>query len=192
MHIDWREDGGSFVADMEEFHLQVRKLDDRRGVRFSISRKGQARPRHLIVSGFRENFAPAMHAAEAAAARIRLLSDGAKPLVMVVAEEDGLRDSVAGVLREDGYRVTQAKTAEGALRRLERTPWHGLVVADLDLGSGMGGIELARTVQELWPSTRVLIMSVERRRREKRWHGNHLTKPFSRRALLDKVSAALL
>jgi CheY-like chemotaxis protein len=192
MQVGWREEsGGIFVAYLANLRLKVHRPYDDRGARFTVLKESGAGMRALIGSGSSSNVGGAMHAAEAMAGRIASLPDD-DPLVMVVDDEDSVRESVAEALRDDGYRVVEATTAEGALRRLERTSRRVLLVSDVNLGSGMSGVELAATARGLWPAIGVLLMGAERPEAAKASDGEFLEKPFSLQKLLKAVAAAKL
>ena len=92
--------------------------------------------------------------------------------------------------RDDGYEVAEAPNGEGAVCRLERTRQPAILVADINLGAGMNGLELAATVRKLWPTMGILLVSGDDEAltpdaaRE-----TFLAKPFSGKQLLARVAA---
>ncbi len=64
--------------------------------------------------------------------------------ILIVDDEDDIRELVAGVLSDDGYETRTAATAEAALEAFdERLP--SLVLLDVWLrGSSMDGLELLK------------------------------------------------
>ena len=62
-----------------------------------------------------------------------------EPLVLVVDDEEGIRESLSDILRDEGYRVALADSGEGALKALKADPPR-LVFLDVWL-PGMDGLE---------------------------------------------------
>lgn len=67
------------------------------------------------------------------------------PVILVVEDEDGLREVLAEHLADLGYRVTAAASAEAALRAAESEP-PDLVLTDVHMGA-MSGIELCKRLK---------------------------------------------
>jgi CheY-like chemotaxis protein len=79
--------------------------------------------------------------------------------VMVVDDnEQGLRVT-ARMLRDEGYHVIEAHSAEQALERLAETGEVQVVLTDIAMPGGMDGIELAEQVLAVAPWRRVVLMS---------------------------------
>ena len=80
-----------------------------------------------------------------------------RQLILVVDDEDNLRDVLVEVLRRDGHEVDSAADgAEGLRRAQERR--YDLVVTDLRM-PGLEGPELYRALRERYPQQRVIFMS---------------------------------
>jgi DNA-binding response OmpR family regulator len=79
--------------------------------------------------------------------------------VLVVDDEEIVRQLASRMLTHTGYRALQASHAREALRALEQDP-HGihLVLTDIKM-PGMNGRELGRQVTVRWPGKPVLYMS---------------------------------
>jgi signal transduction histidine kinase len=79
--------------------------------------------------------------------------------ILVVEDEDAVRDFVARTLRADGYTVLTGASGADALATCEthRDPIH-LVVADVVM-PGMGGPELGRRLAIVRPEAKILYMS---------------------------------
>ena len=131
-----------------------------------------------------------MNAAGNNGERLEVGAEAAKLLVMVVDDDRWVRDSVVDLLRDDGYEVAEAPSGEGAVCRLERTRQPAVLVADINLGAGMNGLELAATVRRLWPTMGILLVSGDNEAlatdaaRE-----TFLAKPFTAKQLLARVAA---
>jgi UDP-3-O-[3-hydroxymyristoyl] N-acetylglucosamine deacetylase len=114
--------------------------------------------------------------------------------ILVVDDEAGVRDSVRGVLADEGYRVLEAEDGRGALDLIARERPR-LVILDIWMPE-MDGIELLRRIRESDPATQVIIIS---------GHGNietavtatklgafdFIEKPFSLDGLLHVIDRAL-
>ncbi len=114
--------------------------------------------------------------------------------VLVVDDDASLRRTLELRLREEGYRVLTAESAEHALARLAVDP-PDLVITDVRMG-GMDGLALFAEIQRDQPLVPVMILTA---------HGNvpdavdatrkgafaYLTKPIEASELLRQVRAAL-
>src|SRR5215203_2991327 len=76
---------------------------------------------------------------------------------LVIDKESRVRDFVATVLREEGWKVTQSASAEDALQRVDEAFW-SVVFCDVMLG-GASGYSVLRYLKEKKPETRVVLMS---------------------------------
>ncbi|MCU1279628.1 MAG: two-component response regulator [bacterium] len=63
--------------------------------------------------------------------------------LLVIEDDDGVRDSIAAILREEGHTVETAGGGNEALRLLRERPLPSLIVLDLMM-PGMDGIEFRR------------------------------------------------
>ena len=79
--------------------------------------------------------------------------------IMVVDDSEQSRSIAARMLRDEGYRVIEAQSGEQALERLAGTHDVQVVLTDIVMPGGMGGLELARKVTALSPWRRVVLMS---------------------------------
>lgn len=118
--------------------------------------------------------------------------------VLIVDDEDTIRESCASVLQQEGYQVKTASRGEEALQLLQRRSVD-IVLLDLYM-QGVGGMKLLTTCLETSPDTVVIIMtgnpSVESSLAALRagaW--DYLPKPFSStqlHVLLGRASHAVL
>jgi CheY-like chemotaxis protein len=79
--------------------------------------------------------------------------------IMVVDDNEQSRSVAARILRNEGYRVIEAQSGEQARERLAGTNDVEVVLTDVAMPGGIDGLELARQVTTLSPSTRVVLMS---------------------------------
>jgi DNA-binding NtrC family response regulator len=77
--------------------------------------------------------------------------------ILIVDDEPASRDGLVDVLRDEGYDVRAAETAEEALEILEAGNFE-LVVSDLRM-PGKSGIELLREVRRLCPQTLFVLVT---------------------------------
>ena len=120
---------------------------------------------------------------------------GGDETILLVEDEDIVREVTARILRNQGYTVVEAKNGEQALRRCDehRGPLH-LLLTDVVMPQ-MSGQELARQVRMLRPDVRVLYTSgysdTIMLRQSAQIRGVFLQKPFTVRELLAKVREVL-
>ena len=91
---------------------------------------------------------------------LRAAAESATESVLVVEDEDTVRNLVARILSSAGYQVLTAASGEDALRILafEMTRPVHVVLSDVVM-PGMSGLALARQVATLRPMTRIILMS---------------------------------
>jgi len=116
--------------------------------------------------------------------------------VLVVEDQEQLRTMAARVLREYGYQVQEAESADDALSyaRQQERELH-VLLTDLVM-PGMSGWDLAEEIKTLRPGVAIVFMSgySERAIRDRNMldsAGTFLNKPFSPEALAQKVREAL-
>lgn len=116
--------------------------------------------------------------------------------ILIVEDEDDIRESIAGILSDEGYDVREAATSEDAIEAVKaRVP--SLIVLDVWLKeSSMDGIELLDHLKEAYESFPIIIIS---------GHGtvetavsairkgafDYIVKPFKSEKLLVTVTRAL-
>lgn len=77
--------------------------------------------------------------------------------LLIVDDEDALRESLKRVFLRDGYEVDAVSSSEDALRNIEEKTYD-LIVTDIIL-PGMNGIELLRKLRQRKPDTKVIIIT---------------------------------
>jgi PAS domain S-box-containing protein len=120
---------------------------------------------------------------------------GKETLVLVEDDED-VRDFTAEVLRELGYRVLAAGDAESALGLLQGEPKAELLFTDIGLPGGVNGRQLAHEAVKRWPRLKVLF-TTGYARNALIHHGRVdegvelITKPFTQSSLARKIRQVL-
>jgi CheY-like chemotaxis protein len=138
------------------------------------------------------------HPVEAAQPARPATTGGGCETILVVEDEQVVRDLTTQVLRGLGYRVMATPDAEEALRILDAADSNGavdLLLTDLVL-RGMSGLDLARRVAASRPRVKVLAMSgytdeAVLRRDPLSAALSFIAKPFSPGALARKVRDVL-
>lgn len=119
------------------------------------------------------------------------MNDVAK--VLVVDDDQMMRDFAARALRSLGYSSVTAADAAAALRVLEEDRLVGILIIDLRLKKGEAGAQLAREAFAIRPDIRVLLTSgdpvaLQFAQRDMPQHVELLPKPFRRRDLEERLS----
>jgi CheY-like chemotaxis protein len=79
--------------------------------------------------------------------------------VLVVEDDDEVRDTIEKLLKGLGYRVLVAADGLAALDILGRPELVDLLLTDVGLGRGMNGVELAQRARKRVPRLKVAFMS---------------------------------
>ena len=82
---------------------------------------------------------------------------GTDAAILVVDDEEDIRQLVAAILRRAGYQVSVAPNGEEALDRLRSAP-HDLVITDLRM-PGMDGLQLLRQIAIEFPAVRAIVLT---------------------------------
>ncbi len=114
--------------------------------------------------------------------------------ILVADDEDGVRESLAEVLREEGFSVRAVATGDEAIRAIEEQEFD-IILSDLRM-PGADGLDVLRRAREVAPQTLVLLMTahatvdtaVEALRRGAQ---DYLLKPVLFEELLHKVQSLL-
>jgi PAS domain S-box-containing protein len=122
-----------------------------------------------------------------------ILAEG-KPSVLVVEDNDDVRELAESVLEMAGYAVQSAASGEQALALLGEGKNVDLVFTDVIMPGGMNGLELVDKVRQQHPSMPVLVTTGymdELPQRERNKGLDILAKPYKHEDLLERVKAAL-
>lgn len=117
--------------------------------------------------------------------------------ILVVDDEDAIRNLAALVLESDGYRVLKAQHSDEALLLMDTHKENiHLLLTDVRMDPYMNGCELAKCMRLLRPDICVLYISgytnnamVQQEVEDQR--ASFLPKPFSPKDLVEKVRVVL-
>ena len=133
---------------------------------------------------------------EAMAPSVTAVAPGRDLHVLLVDDDEPVRDVSSRALRKQGFTVSPAADAPSALEILEEDPGIDLVVTDLNM-PGFKGTRLARDVRSRRPGMPIILMTglmdseVEREAEEIGIDGL-LAKPFRVDELLSAIEAAVV
>ena len=116
--------------------------------------------------------------------------------ILVVEDDDRLRATAVGVLKDLGYETLEASDASSAIELLKTSRSVDLLFADLILSGSVSGQRLAGVARELHPSIKILFTSgySERAARSKAQNGREsalLKKPYEVAELAASVRSVL-
>ena len=79
--------------------------------------------------------------------------------LLLVEDDDLVRDTVALMLEEEGFEVIEASDARQALGLIDGGLDVMAMLTDIDLGAGPSGIELADALHRMRPDLRVIFIT---------------------------------
>ena len=121
---------------------------------------------------------------------------GGSETILVVEDDEALRELAISMLQDAGYRVIEARNAESALEIVKASePGIDLLLTDVIM-PGKTGVELVEQAKMFWPNLRSLFISgyagdLVARRTGLIPEAAFLEKPFTRSSLLRKVYSVL-
>ncbi|MGQ9682469.1 MAG: HD domain-containing phosphohydrolase [Anaerolineae bacterium] len=115
--------------------------------------------------------------------------------ILIVDDEEDIRQLLFRVLSRAGYRATVAKDAHAALDLLQHQAFD-LLITDLRMPGGLDGLDLLRLVAQQWPSTKGIILtgygSIQNAvEATKLGADNYVTKPIVISEFLETIRATL-
>jgi len=115
----------------------------------------------------------------------------AQSKVLIVEDDEGLREALVDTLALAGYEWVEADCAEDALVKL-KSQEVDIVVSDVQM-AGMGGLALLRNIKQHWPKLPVLLMTAYANIEDavaamKEGAIDYMAKPFAPEVLLNMVS----
>lgn len=113
------------------------------------------------------------------------------PAVLLVDDDVLERAAIASYLRECGYRVVEAVSAQEAEAALKQQAPIDIAFIAVDLAGEQDGFSLARQLQEHAPGLRVLLAATVERAAKLAGQlcetGPHVRKPYEAQALVDWI-----
>ncbi|MGY0614023.1 sigma-54-dependent transcriptional regulator [Vibrio sp. FJH11] len=111
--------------------------------------------------------------------------------VLIVEDDEGLREALVDTLALAGYEWLEADCAEDALVKLKSNAVD-IVVSDVQM-AGMGGLALLKNIKQNWPNLPVLLMTAYANIEDavsamKDGAIDYMAKPFAPEVLLNMVS----
>jgi len=115
--------------------------------------------------------------------------------VLLIEDDELVRESLGEDLSGAGLSVVEASSAEDGLRAAEADPWPpAVVVTDVELGPGMDGLAFAEEARRRWPGVGVVVMTGnggKLRDRSARDRERCLLKPLAPSMLVAEVNGLL-
>lgn len=137
-----------------------------------------------------------MQVEENLANRVMIAATGGTETVLVVEDDDGVRETSVALLTDLGYRVLKARDAQSGFTIIESGAQVDLLFTDVVMPGPMRSTELARRAKALYPDLAVLFTSGYTE--NSIVHGGRLdagvellSKPYTREALARKVRHVL-
>ncbi|MBL8908518.1 MAG: response regulator [Rhizobiales bacterium] len=118
------------------------------------------------------------------------------PVVLVVEDNEAVREVAAAMISEMGIETLQAANGPEGLQLIEQRSDIDLILSDVIMAGGMNGPELAKRARKLNPQLKILFMSGYAPGSVRQIQGlpepvELVNKPFTRSDLTDKVRRAL-
>lgn len=120
------------------------------------------------------------------------MSQSAQASILVVDDDEAVREITAAILEDLGYQVREAASGDAALGVLERCPRVDLLMVDVSM-PGMNGLDLTRAVRERRPGVPVLLVTgyADEAAVEAVGEERIVLKPFRNEELARKIRTAL-
>jgi CheY-like chemotaxis protein len=114
----------------------------------------------------------------------------AGPSVLVVEDEVMVRALIAETLRDAGCAVTEAATADEAVRALKAAAVPDVMITDVKLPGRLNGVELAACIRRSQPRMKVIVTSGHAAAENARYVADaFLAKPFELKQLVRQVQS---
>jgi CheY-like chemotaxis protein len=120
---------------------------------------------------------------------IHAVAAARKRTILVVDDEIFVRLLIADELREAGYHVIEAVSADEALAILRSEAMVDLVFSDVRMPGTMDGIALARTIRTEYPSIKVMLASGHLASIHDVDHDGYFVKPYDIAQVLGAIQS---
>lgn len=116
--------------------------------------------------------------------------------ILIVDDEIGLRELAQVILSGLGYRTLLASNGEEAMDIVRSTPDIDLVFTDLVMPGSINGLQLAHSIMDEYPNTKILMASgftgqIMDSETAAQWSESILAKPYSESGLANAIRAKL-
>ena len=120
------------------------------------------------------------------------MSQAVRANILLVDDDDAVREITASVLEDLGYEVSEAESGSAALEALDKGARVDLLMVDFAM-PGMNGAELTREVQQRRPGLPMLLLTgyADPRAVEAVGEARIVLKPFRNEDLARKIRTAL-
>ena len=88
---------------------------------------------------------------------IQKITDFADKTLLIVDDDNPLRDRLARAMEKKGFQVTQAESVEKGINRVNKSP-PAFAIVDLRLGDG-NGLEVVKEIQKFKKDSRVIMLT---------------------------------
>ncbi len=149
------------------------------------SRPGQGTTVRIYLPRAREPVAP-----RAAASALPGLPAG-KGRVLLVEDDDDVRETMSSALHAAGFDIRTAATADEALRRIDGGEHYDAVLTDVVMPGALSGLDLARHIRARHPRTGVVVATGYTERSVDLPGVRALAKPYELRAAVEALNAAM-
>ena len=119
--------------------------------------------------------------------------DAIRPRILVVEDEFLIRCMISEELREAGYGVVEASSADEAVELLSTGTPIDFLISDVKMPGGMDGLDLLKFVRDMHPDLPELMISAHLEPRLAMLDGTtqFLAKPFALSEVLEVVQSEL-
>jgi CheY-like chemotaxis protein len=149
------------------------------------SRPGQGTTVRMYLPRAREPLA-----ARVAASALPGLPAG-KGKVLLVEDDDDVRETMSTALHAAGFDIRTAVTADEALRRIDSGEHYDAVLTDVVMPGMLSGLDLAKHIRRRHPRTGVVVVTGYTERSIDLPGVRALAKPYELRAAVDALNAAI-
>lgn len=87
------------------------------------------------------------------------MSGDAQDVVLIVEDEDLIRQNLSAYLKDEGFHVLEAANATKAFEILATKPHLDLMITDFRLPGGVSGVQIAEPAVRLRPDLKVIFIS---------------------------------
>jgi DNA-binding NtrC family response regulator len=111
--------------------------------------------------------------------------------VLLVEDDDDVRDTVSVALRAAGFEIHTARTGDEALARLQAGERYDAVFSDVVMPGAMSGVELAEELRRRYPRIGVVVATGYSDRTVRIEGVRALPKPYDVQQAVDALNACL-